>query len=58
MSLQIRFECPQCNQALPLNVTDLAPGRRQICKSCQTPARMTKNGLELFSKELQQYCPS
>lgn len=58
MSLQIHFECPECNQELPLDVMELAPGRRQVCQDCQTPARMTEAALELFSKELYQYCQS
>ncbi len=55
MSLQIRFECPHCNQEIPLKVMDFAPGRRQICKTCQIPARITKSGLERFSADLHQY---
>jgi transcription elongation factor Elf1 len=55
MSLQIRFECPHCNQEIPLNVTDYAPGRRQLCKNCQIPARVTKTSLERFSKDLHQF---
>ena len=56
MSLQIQFECPQCNQTLPVNITDYAPGRQHVCETCQTPARMTKEGLERFSKDLQHFC--
>lgn len=55
MSLQIRFECPHCNQEIPLNVMDYAPGQRQVCKICQIPARITKTGLERFSRDLHQY---
>jgi len=56
MTLQIRYECPQCNQTLPVNLDDFAPGRRQVCAACQTPARMTKAGLERFSEDLHQFC--
>jgi hypothetical protein len=56
MTLLIRFECPQCNQSLPLKLQDFAPGQRQSCKSCQEPVRMTKDGLERFSKDLRLYC--
>ena len=56
MTLLMRFECPQCQQPLPLNLKDFAPGQRQICKTCQEPVRMTKAGLDLFSKDLRQYC--
>jgi len=56
MTLLIRFECPKCNQTLLLDLQDFAPGHRHMCKTCQTPARMTKAGLELFSKDLRQYC--
>ena len=55
MTLLIPFECPQCHLTLPLDLQDYAPGRRQICKTCQTPGRMTKAGLERFSKDLHQY---
>lgn len=58
MTLLIRFECPQCNQELPLSLLDLAPGRRQLCKTCQTPGRMTQAGLERFSEDLYQYFQS
>lgn len=58
MTLQIRYECPQCHQTLSLNFTDFAPGRRKICASCQTPGRMTKAGLEHFSRDVRQYCQS
>lgn len=58
MTLYIRFECPQCSQTLPLDLQDFAPGYRQVCKTCQTPARMTKTGLKLFSEDLRQYCQS
>lgn len=56
MSLQIRLECPSCNTALQLDLTEISPGRRQICKSCQTPVRMTPASLERFSNDLRQYC--
>jgi hypothetical protein len=56
MILQIQFECPQCNQSLPLKLQDYAPGHRQICKTCQTPARMTQESLEKLSRDLQQFC--
>lgn len=56
MSLQIQFECPQCNQTLAVNLNDYAPGRRQICETCQTPARVTEAGLERFSEDLQLFC--
>jgi hypothetical protein len=56
MTLLISFECPQCNQSLPLKLQDFAPGQRQSCKSCQEPVRMTKDGLERFSKDLRLYC--
>jgi hypothetical protein len=56
MTLQIRFECPQCHQTLLLDLQDYAPGHRQICKNCQTPGRMTRAGLERFSSDLRQYC--
>ncbi len=55
MALQIRYECPKCNQTLPLDISDLAPGRKQICHACQTQARMTKTCLEHFSKDLHLY---
>lgn len=55
MTLLIRYECPQCNQELPLNLLELAPGRRQFCKTCQTPGRMTQAGLDRFSEDLHQY---
>lgn len=55
MSLQIRLECPQCKQIIPLNMQDLAPGHRQVCRTCQTPARMTQSSLEHFSKDLHLY---
>lgn len=56
MTLLIRFECPLCNQTLPLSLRDFAPGKRQTCKSCQEPVLMTKDGLERFSNDLRQYC--
>jgi hypothetical protein len=56
MTLMIRFECPQCKQALPLSLQDFAPGKRQICKTCQTAGRMTQAGLERFSQDLRQFC--
>jgi hypothetical protein len=56
MTLLIRFECPQCHQTMLRNLQDFAPGKRQVCNHCQTPGRMTKDGLELFSKDLRQYC--
>ena len=56
MTLQIRFECPQCNQTLLLDLEDYAPGQRQICKTCQTPGRITRAGLERFSSDLRLYC--
>ena len=56
MSLQIQFECPQCNQELPIDLAEYAPNRRRVCKTCQTPARMTKAGLERFTRDLQQFC--
>jgi hypothetical protein len=55
MTLLIHFECPQCRQELPLDLREFAPGRRQVCKSCQAQARMTKAGLERFSQDLRQY---
>ena len=55
MTLLIRFECPQCKQELPLDLLDFAPGRRQHCKACQTPGRMTQAGLNRFSEDLRQY---
>ncbi len=58
MTLQIGFECPECNETFPLNLKDLAPGQRQVCTSCQTPTRITLNSLERFSTDLQQYCES
>jgi hypothetical protein len=58
MTLQIRFECPECHQSLPLSLQDFAPGRRQVCATCQTPTRMTKEGLDRFSKDLHQFCQS
>lgn len=58
MTLLLRFECPQCKQTLPLDLQDFAPGHRQICTTCQTPARMTKDALDHFSKDLHQYCQS
>ena len=58
MILQIRFECPQCNQTLLLDLRDYAPGRRQVCKTCQTPGRITRASLERFSSDLHQYCQS
>ena len=58
MTLLIRFECPQCKQTLPLDLQDFAPNQRRVCKTCQTPARMTKAGLEHFSEDLRQYCQS
>ena len=56
MDLQIYFECPQCHQTLPLNLQDFAPGHSHTCKVCQTPGRMTKAGLERFSRDVRQYC--
>ncbi len=56
MNLQIRYECPECHQTLPLNFQDFAPGKRQICTTCQTPGRITKTGLEIFTRDLRQYC--
>jgi hypothetical protein len=56
MTLLIQFECPQCNQTLPLNLRDFAPGQRQTCKDCQKPVQMTKAGLDRFSKDLRQFC--
>lgn len=55
MTLQLRFECPKCNQTLPLSLKEFAPGHRQICNSCQIPGRMTQAGLEHFSRDLRQY---
>jgi len=56
MSLQIRLECPSCNAALPLDLEQMAPGRRQVCNKCQTPVRMTPASLEQFTSDLHQYC--
>lgn len=58
MALLIRYECPQCKQKLPLDLQDFAPGHRQVCTTCQVPARVTKAGLELFSEDLRLYCQS
>ncbi len=55
MTLLIRFECPQCSQELSIDLKEFAPGHRQVCKTCQEPARMTKAGLERFSKDMRQY---
>ena len=56
MELSIRLECPQCNTALPLPLKELSPGRRQQCDFCQSPVRLTANGLERFAKDLRCYC--
>lgn len=58
MTLLIRFECPQCQSPMLLNLQDFAPGKRQRCKHCQTPGRMTRDGLERFSEDVRQYCLS
>lgn len=55
MTLMIRFECPQCSQEMPLDLREFAPGNRQLCHTCQTPARMTKDSLDRFSKDMRQY---
>jgi len=56
MTLLIHVECPQCKKTLFLDLKDFAPGHRQLCKSCQTPGRMTNASLERFSSDLRQYC--
>ena len=56
MTLQIRYECPECHQTLSLDFDDFAPGKRRVCAPCKTPGRITKTGLEDFSRDLQQYC--
>lgn len=56
MTIQIRYECPQCQQTLSLNFQDFAPGKRQICTECQTPGRITQTALEHFTRDLRQYC--
>ncbi|MDH3998281.1 MAG: hypothetical protein OET90_05525 [Desulfuromonadales bacterium] len=56
MSLQVCFECPKCNEAKPFNLQDMAPGRRPVCDSCDTPAHITLNSLERLSSDLRQYC--
>lgn len=58
MELSIQLVCPECQTPMPLNITDLAPGYRQTCESCQTPARMTHASLEQFSKDVRLYCES
>jgi len=55
MTLQIRYECPECHQTLSLNFQDFAPGKRRVCATCQTPGRITKTGLEQFTQDLRQY---
>ena len=55
MTLLIRFECPKCHETMLLDLQDFAPGHRQICKSCQTPGRITTAGLERFTNDLHQY---
>ena len=54
MTLQIRYECPECHQTLSLNFQDFAPGKRRVCATCQTPGRITKTGLEQFTQDLRQ----
>ena len=56
MTLQIRYECPECHQILSIDFQDFAPGKRQICTTCQTPGRITKTGLKHFSEEVRQFC--
>ncbi len=58
MELCIQMVCPQCNEALSLNIEDLAPGRRQECSLCKTSRRLTTASLDRFSRDLRQFCES
>ena len=56
MNLQIRYECPECHQTLSVDFQDFAPGKRQVCATCQKPGRITETGLERFTQDVLQYC--
>ena len=56
MTLQIRYECPECHQTLSINFQDFAPGKRKVCSTCLTPGRITKSGLKRCSNDLRKYC--
>lgn len=56
MDLQISLVCPECNEPQSFNFHEIAPGRRQVCAVCQAPLRMTTDSLDMFAKDVRQYC--
>ncbi len=56
MDLQISLICPECNEAQSFNFHEIAPGRRQVCEGCETPLRLTTDSLDVFAKDVRQYC--
>ncbi len=56
MELSIRLECPQCSTPRPLPLSELSPGRRQVCDQCQAPVRLTADSLDRFAQDLRGYC--
>ncbi len=56
MDLQIRFVCPACHQPQSFGFHEIAPGRRQVCRNCETSLRLTTDSLDLFAHDLRQYC--
>ena len=56
MELKIQLVCPACDRPQSLDISDFAPGRSRQCSACQTPARLTPDSLEKFSRDLRRYC--
>ena len=56
MELTIQLVCPECNSPPPVNINDLAPGRRSACNGCHIPVRMTHDSLEQFSRDVRIFC--
>ncbi|MDT8441391.1 MAG: hypothetical protein RQ723_06995 [Desulfuromonadales bacterium] len=56
MDLIIQLVCPECHNPTPSRIADLAPGQRQSCDRCQTPARVTHASLEQLRRDLHDYC--
>jgi len=56
MDLQIRLICPECDEEQSFNFHVIAPGRRQVCAGCQAPLRLTTDSLDMFAKDVRQYC--
>lgn len=56
MDLQIRLVCPECQELRSFDFDEIAPGRRQICSQCKTSLRLTTDSLDLFARDVRQYC--